>query len=598
MINKTTSEKWKGKGQVTVFIIVGIVILIMIGLTFVVFRGTQKAQVEVAVKKEAQVGLEAKEIKEFIDTCISQVTYDGLEKLGKQAGYIDVPRAIRLQNVDTGYWFLDQVNIQPTLNLIKKRLENYVDENLQTCTKFTVFENQGFDIKTDKPKSEIIFGTETVFISINYPLKIQRNQFSQDIEEFNQELTVRFRRIFEMSSQIINLQLDSRFNFSNPLKSLNKFDFDVSYKEINNETLLYTVTDNTRFEEGKRFSFNFASRFRRSELKRSYELQNNSNVIPADLPYVIYSTDRLAQLYILPGTTFSLKGAPVDKIAIQQSYPLNVTRSRTPMSENADDSVTYGDKIWNFTYPLYEFNPSGLRFNNPQRLVLYWDEDKIPHQGNIGILYLPGEEGNVIDGGKWRPLPVSVNYEENYAITDIPGFSQLGVVDCGVQGQSTASAAAKIEGGIFKLLLTLAIIVIAFAAIVASYGVSLGFSFTGGFNLTLSQIFTGQFFVGLGLQGWLLAGVFTTIALVGGSFIADQFLFDAGQNTITFTPTCTQNITISGTASGGTGSCRPTGTKLAVAGIPERISASIKKCNTFKKFTGGSCSMKCSTSYK
>jgi hypothetical protein len=554
------------KGQVTLFIIVGIIVIVLLAAGIWFTRSyLEEKQTKFEATQAAELAAEAKEIEKFVDVCVKQTAYAGLERLGKQAGYINLPEIISVRS--TGFWYLDQVNIQPTLNQTLKRLETYIEQNLERCTDFIDFEAQGFAIKHGQPTSAVFYTPNSVKVDVEYFAEVKKQGYTKTFERFNSNLEVRFRRMFELASQIVNRQLDPAFEFSQPLALVNRSDFDVTFHSPNNETIIYTITDNTRFEEGKHYQFTFASRFRNSNLKRTVKMQPNSNVVATVLPYIIYSLDRMAQLNILPGTTFNLEGESVESISVQQFYPNNVTRTNVPFHEHADNSVSFADLTWVLTYPVYEFEPTGMRFNSPQRLVLHWDPEHPPIK-DMGILFNEGEG--------WRPLPSKANYDESYIYTDIPGFSQFTPVDCRLQEEKDVSATAEIDPGAKCFIIALVI-----AAVIAFLLITLG----------------GAFLVGL--LGPLLAGIVIVVgSLVGGAYISSALTYSAGEDTITFTPTCDQEINIIEELSGGEGMCIPSGTVETVGGEPQSIQATISKCTGMRKFMCGKCKLTCSTKYQ
>src|SRR3989344_5714677 len=109
-----------------------------------------------------------------------------------------------------------------------------------------------------------------------------------------------------MASSIVNSNLDPNFDYFHPLANLDASDFAIREQRVGGDTIVYTLTDPTRAEQGKQFSFSLASRFRTPDIPRRVQLPSHSNVYPTALPYSIYSLDRLAQLEIAAGTTMSL----------------------------------------------------------------------------------------------------------------------------------------------------------------------------------------------------------------------------------------------------------------------------------------------------
>ena len=440
-----------------------------------------------------------------------------------------------------------------------------------------------YDIKKGYPKTFVSINLDDVSIVVKYPIETKKGNMVKKYDEFNVLIKLHYRKIFELASQIINRQLDTDFNFSDPLLNVNKFGFDVNFHPSDNDTIVYKIKDYSLNADAKDFVFSFASGFRHSNLKRTLELQENSKVVPTVMANIVYSIDRMAQLYVMPGVTMSINGSSADSITVQQFYPDTIIRDNVTISENADDSVTTGNHTWNLTYPVYEFEPTGMRFNNPQRLVIYWDEARIPHQGEMGIIY---DEG---DGP--RPLPSKANYEKHYVYTDIPGFSRYTAADCGVQTLHPASTTAEIKantGCWTKLIVIVVIIVIVtiltwgaatgFVTVIGTGGVGVGgagAAIAGGIATTATYVGAAVSFMSYYTLAAIVGG-----AIVGGGYISNDLLFSSQQDSIVFAPLCDQDITIQSTFTGdeGSGECTPEGTIRVRGGYPISVHATVKKC--------------------
>ena len=145
-LNKDTKKIFKKRGQISLFIIIGILILFIIIGSIYTYSYIKEKQAELEAEKKAQIELETQKIKEFIDSCISKVSYQGIEKIGRQGGYIAIPSIINFKG--TAFWYLDEINIQPTLEQINTYLKDYIDDNIPLCTAgFETFKSQGFEIK-------------------------------------------------------------------------------------------------------------------------------------------------------------------------------------------------------------------------------------------------------------------------------------------------------------------------------------------------------------------------------------------------------------------------------------------------------------------
>ncbi len=473
------------KGQVTVYIILGIFILILIGSVITLLVSTKVEQIEVEKEKVQQELVEAGQVKLFIESCLEQSTKEGLKEIGLKGGYFEIPPIINYE--ENSYWFVDQINIQPTLKEIKGRLQKFIEKDMDQCLNYSTFEDQGFVIETSTLNSLITFERTNTNSLIDYSVKVSKGAYEKEFSQFSIELMVPFRQMFETASQIINLQMETDFKMFYPLEKVNTTVLTVSYFKPKENILTYTIKEK-EIRENEEYTLVFASKFGTSYLKKRISLQENNNVVSTILPLILSSIDKMAKLIIAPGTTMNLNGAAVKEITIQQSYPESVTRENVAYIEHLDDSVEYNNITWNLTYPLYQFEPSGIRFNRPQRLIIHWDENHLPRTGEMGILYS--------DETGWRPLPSETNYEENYIYTDLPGWGspknakkmnfvgsaisglaigyspievgtpKITAVDCGKQNYKSASTSAKIDPGA-GCIVAILLISVYFAIIIA-----------------------------------------------------------------------------------------------------------------------------------
>ena len=451
------------KGQITLFVIAGLVLLLLITFMIVIRFYLASEEAREQVVQTEKIPADVQEIEAFVRRCIRSVSIDGLTLLGKQAGYTTIPEIIRKK--DTAYWHLDEINIQPTLSQTKTQLEQYIDRELEKCLDFSIIEQEkNLKVISKEHKTHVSFGAQDVNVQVLFPIDITRQNLVTHYDEFTENFDVQWRRLYELATQVNMRQLEAQFKFSEPLVLVEQASFDMAYV-TDGESIIYTITDRTTLENGKPFSLTFASRLLNSDLRRVILLQNNSRTVPSILPYIVYSIDHRAQLYIYPGTTAALQGKDVYNITVGQTYPGNVTRENVPYHEGLDDEIKTQNISWILTYPLYHFDPTGLRFNRPQRLVLYWDEDRVPHKGNMGILYDEGQG--------WRPLPSITNYEQHYVYTDIPGFSSYTPVDCAYQPAKEITVYSDLDPNadcVGKLILIVVIIIIIIIIIILSLG--------------------------------------------------------------------------------------------------------------------------------
>ena len=537
------------RAQVTVFVIISLVVLAVVAAGYFwreQLFGSEASRASQSVSSEA---LEKLPIRGYIEACIDKTAAEGLDLLGRQGGYLALDPIA--SSGTSAFWYLDQVNVQPTLDEVRIRLEEHLESELANCVDFSSFQAQGFEIFSGQVESTVSFNKDDVTIDIVYPVEISRGEQLKRQERFTSTLDFRFRRAFELASTIVNANLNPRFDVTRPLELIDSAPFTVDALR-QGEALIFTITDPRQTRLGTHLQLSFASRFGNSVLERRQTLAPRSNVNALPAALTLYSLDRLAELRLSPGATISLSSQPVGALTVQQQYPTEITRPNTPFREHADNSVTRQDLTWRLAYPTYVFGPEGTRFNEPQTLRIYWDEETIPRQGSMGLLYT--------SGGTIQPIPAIVNYEEHYLEAPIIGFSTYTPLDCGIQPPKEVSAKAEIEPSkplcVVKSLLWIV---------------------TGGVAAFWDLVLT----------------------LLGLDFYSGLIGYDSEEDFVAFVPACTQDIKVEEDAQDGEGKCSlKRGTVKVKGGHKVELCAAVKECDKIDRFLCKKCSMKCTTRYQ
>lgn len=591
-------KKIQGKAQTSVFVILGIFIFIAAIIGFAAYNNIKSEKAEEEAKKAADLSLQAKEVEKLVSDCIRRESFEGIKRLGQTGGYLEVPNLIEFKGI--GYWHLDQVNIQPFLNQTQERLLEHIDSNVPKCVDDGQIKQLGFSLEKGELKSAVEYGSGDITIKVNYPIKLKQQDFTKDFSEFFNTFDIRYRAIFEAATEINEKTFDADFDEKEPLKKLDylkSLDFDVSYKIPETDVITFAITDKKSITpENQNYVFNFAAKLGRSELKRATDLQNKSASNPNLIPYTIFSVDKKAQLDISEHTTIVLDGKDVPFIEVQQSYPNEVVVKNIPVEKENKEIKKREDIPYVIDNPLYSFKPSGLLFNLPQKLTLYYDDSQGKDAKGVGIL--KGENDF------WVPIPSEEDRANKKVFANILGFTDFTAIFCESQKLKNVVARQVFEPN-EGCYITLAVMVV---LIVVSFGVFSVFGFaglsalaTGGFTTagttlastvgiatTASQAFT------IGLVFTVLSAVSTIGGVVGAA--TEVFYTESPENCQGFVPTCTWEVNIETVTKDGEGNCVPEGGKKQ-AGVPALLCAQVEKCNFIEKFTCQKCSVECTAQF-
>ena len=203
----------KKRSQVTLFIIIGLFILVTLALILYV-----------RITADPGPGVEKKDpVKRYVEECTKQVTEDALARIGMQAGFVTLDKAAIVEDnvlvsgsVGMPYWFYQDHSgfdrsEMPMLEKsyegdtsIESQLEHYIGENLQDCLAgFSVFEAQGTEVaEMGILEPDAIFTEESVEIQLDYPLRIYEGQGMRTEDDYHVSIPVRLKKVYELAKSI------------------------------------------------------------------------------------------------------------------------------------------------------------------------------------------------------------------------------------------------------------------------------------------------------------------------------------------------------------------------------------------------------------
>src|SRR3989338_6276424 len=181
------------KGQVTIYIIIGIVILAVIVAVFA-FRSQLLASTFNRQQQNLNLlPIEIRPVKENINSGVYETAKQGIILVGQQGGYYNIPkdelpRSIInpfsnsleiLRGDEVAYWYyttsngIEKITI-PSKEDIEKEIQYYINDNLQDCLEnLTNFEDNGYEINEDGiVESKVTIGPENVDVDVKYDVEV------------------------------------------------------------------------------------------------------------------------------------------------------------------------------------------------------------------------------------------------------------------------------------------------------------------------------------------------------------------------------------------------------------------------------------------
>ncbi|MFH1641920.1 MAG: hypothetical protein ABIC04_03390 [Nanoarchaeota archaeon] len=235
------------KAQVTIFIILGIIILAT-GVVYFAMRTDIAAQEteEQSILSE-QIPIEFDPVQMYVENCLTEIAMKGLKILGERGGYINpaamgyelnrygtegnaitwaanwvMPYWWHLKSANTcdgdcvfdtpvpeGKLFLYKTSGSPS---IQAQLEEYVNSNIKECLfNFMRLRDEGYKIRElDTPQTTVRIIDDEVLFGLRYPIEATKIS-TKTISQFSTKIDVDLKGIYEFASLVTSYEIQGHF---------------------------------------------------------------------------------------------------------------------------------------------------------------------------------------------------------------------------------------------------------------------------------------------------------------------------------------------------------------------------------------------------
>jgi hypothetical protein len=298
------------KAQITVFMIVGIILLFSTALLFYIRGQVMEGVTEEMIPTIEEVPLEAQPIKLYVEQCMEDVGEEAIREIGWHGGYVEPGNidmsgetifagteptesdaVLPLDGKPVVYWqYLKSPNtcsggcmitsLKPALRKenspysIESQMNMYINRELPICLDdFKIFREQGFEfnirgeVDTDARVTE-----RDIMIVVTYPIQAVREGKSTDITRFLARLDLNFKEIFEMATNITQKEIDTAFLETHTMNYIAMYSMPLSMERLP-PIAEYTLDPN---------EYLFWTRTQTQERLEDYVLQNAVSALQVD----------------------------------------------------------------------------------------------------------------------------------------------------------------------------------------------------------------------------------------------------------------------------------------------------------------------------
>lgn len=339
------------KAQITLFILMGVVILVAVGFVFYLNSLETRKDVEEPI----EIPDEILPLKTFVDACIKKSVKESIYSISEGGWYYfsedfllldilygnsssEVPPSpedyLSTYAGDIPYHYNKGVSKIPSKEEVEHQFSEYIKDSLFFCTDFSMFEEIGYLIekKDISVKSEL--SNNKLFVNVNYPLKIIKDEKITEINEFIYSHEYNYDKIDDSVQQLVNAVVEEPYYLD--LTLLLEQYYGVSVIEYDTCNDIYIIVDNESMSKDKDSDviFRFAVRFS-DELCKLVKKEPSKEPIPAPTP-------RENQAPILEPVSYQ-------SVAVNETI---IIKMKATDPEN--DAIFYLSSgiLKNFTFPL------------------------------------------------------------------------------------------------------------------------------------------------------------------------------------------------------------------------------------------------------
>lgn len=240
------------RGQVAVFIIASIILLVLFGFMFYVRASHGEKPFD------SSENFDAKSVTSFVNLCLQQKGEEALIAVAGKGGYFALPAYSTERLSDNLPYFFYQGSVFiPTIEKIQENIARAVEKQLGSCLDFISFE--GVDISVEsRPEIAVVFGSEEMRVTVHQKIVVQNEQSETTLESFTGTIPTVFLAMYEHAKKIVEIHKSSgEYVCLSCFRKLNaNADFTIK-TGITPEGFLYALEEDKK-ENNKNIIFRFA----------------------------------------------------------------------------------------------------------------------------------------------------------------------------------------------------------------------------------------------------------------------------------------------------------------------------------------------------
>jgi len=195
------------KAQISLFIALGIVIIIFVVVIIFLQTSVKEGQKEKEIKESFAVTADGLRVSNYVKSCMDLTVKSGVLLIELQGGYTDTPPNYFSSNYsDIAYYYDNGQFSIVNISVIENQLKKYVNANFESCiNNFSAFTEKGVVVNAGRPSIDLKIDNLTgIDLSLNYSVEVGRADKKEELSIFRQNYKYRIGTIMEVAQKILD----------------------------------------------------------------------------------------------------------------------------------------------------------------------------------------------------------------------------------------------------------------------------------------------------------------------------------------------------------------------------------------------------------
>ncbi|MEK6816705.1 MAG: hypothetical protein AABY09_03765 [Nanoarchaeota archaeon] len=249
------------RGQITLFVILGIIIVAVIGVGIYFRQSILQQELSAETAEEEALIPEVRDFRDSVDECLDDAIVDNILLIGIQGGYANTPgNSLYLQEEDLTipYYYDNGRNAAPELDKVTSELASAIDSQAESCIDTESFPKLA--IVPGQAISSVIIADEGIGVTVNYPIQVTSGDQAYSISRpFEYSYDTKLKGMLDAANKITNQKIEDKSNLD--LEYMLEFGYSIDIVPIDNNTEVYSVSDPNSLVDDEPYIWLYANRF-------------------------------------------------------------------------------------------------------------------------------------------------------------------------------------------------------------------------------------------------------------------------------------------------------------------------------------------------